>query len=231
MENNNTTTAQSIEPTVENSIAVDYLSNLFANGVETWDSLTRQPQNQGGAKFWLELNWRSGKRIAIHNEQLRDITRGMSVSFFACNRYQTEADGSLTTLPQESPTDEPRHVRYMQSFMLYSNLDNSPKVTQNNLRNILEAVPELAGYVFSLADHRDLLDRLGVVERIGSVDYLRGVTMRDQMTRTTKRARLDATIVFAVPSGAPDSGSIWGYVSNPAGQSNTAQSTVPSIPV
>jgi hypothetical protein len=195
----------------ESSLVSDVIAQTFGGGLETFDRMTREPQNLGGAKLWGVRNWKDplkqqgNSRVMFYMPELQEMMKCVMAQVFTVSKAMKDEDGEL--IPVERLSGSAGHKRAQCGFMLYLTVQ-----TKKSCQAWLERFQEILGAdkVDTLANYAQNLVTCGTARVRGGVFVLNGVSTTVQ--QMSLPMDLNACIYFALPSGAEADGAVWGFV-------------------
>lgn len=185
---------------------IKFASALFARGIETYNSVTKTQENLGGAQLFRIPGWKGNKStIKFNDSRLEKVLLDLSATLYTVNRVMLDAEGKPVRL------DSGKNRRVNSGLLLYMQYGDNGIATTQAANRIVEALPELEGFVAPLAS------LLQDVPNVGCVDKCQVPNFAGEL----EPMNINCCLLLAVPSGAPGSAQKWSSVSVKAADRNS----------
>lgn len=177
---------------------ISYVQTLFARGIETYNRETKTANNVGGAQVFQLARWKSADSpVFFNNEAFGRVLREIGATLYSLNRIRVDADGKPIKVPGTT-----KNQRANSGLMLYTQYGEDGAVARQVASRILEACPELTGYVSAVVDILDQAPELQNLERTRI-----GISGDDQEVFMNPRK----CVILNVTSGSRGSSQYWSY--------------------
>ena len=191
-----------------------FTKSLFQHGLESYDSNLKTSINAGGAQIFQLRNWKSPQsRIRFNNEAFGGIITKLPATLYTVNRVRLDASG----LPVKLPSG--RNQRVNNGLMLYMQYGEDGESARGATKLIIEACPELNGYVAAVAD---------LVESCPEVNNLTAVKVPAFGGGELQPMNLLKCVMLAVTSGSANSSQYWSFSATATRSSIDSRTTMPS---